>query len=696
MDLARRCFLLPVLALVAALLPAAAAAAEPVTRCNVPIPVSDGATLRGNLFLPAATGRFPTAITVTGYNKDVDNPLGTSCSAQGGIAGGDPALVEAGYAVLVVDDRGTGASEGTWDSWGRRTQEDYVDLLDWLQAQPWSDGRAATTGSSYMGITSLLVAQADAARVAAGRPRAVRAVWANVPMADAYRDVTFHGGATDAGFIPLWLGLVNALSGLPPSTTPTDPGSAAPAWLQRLPGNGSFAASNVADAALGGDSAFDGPFYRLRSPGERAHELEIPVAWTGGWFDIFQRGEPLLYELLERAPSKKFWMTPTYHASGEEVFAQQGIGSVSDVRVRWFDRWVKGERNGVEDLPPVNLFTMGADRWQHLPDWPVPDTEYTRFHLGRGALATDRPAKPGGDSAPLLPASSPCSRLTAQWTAGAGAAGPCETDNRTFEASALTYTTEPLEQDTEVTGLISANLWATLSRPDANLVAVLSDVAPSGESTQLTAGFLQASHRAVDAGRSTRGPGGTVIRPFHPFTREAAEPVEPNEPQLYRIEIYPTSNVFKAGHRIRLTLSTANTPTTAPSLPAVGEQAGGTIRVLRGGRYDSHVLLPLRGAAAASARSVAQLPPRSCRSRRDFVIRLKRRRGTRIERVSVFVNGRRTRVLRGRRLRARVRLSGLPRGTFRVRVVVRARRGGRRVTLRDTRTYRTCRAGRRT
>jgi putative CocE/NonD family hydrolase len=656
----------------------------------VPIPVSDGTVLRGNLFLPAAQGRFPTALTVTGYNKDVDNPFGTSCRAGAGITSADPALVEAGYAVLVVDDRGTGASGGTWDSWGQRTQDDYTDVLDWLAAQPWSDGSAGTTGGSYMGITSLLVAQADAARVRAGKPRVVKAVWADVPMADAYRDVTFHGGATDSGFIPLWLGLVNALSALPPSTTASDPGSAAPAWLQRLPGNAGFAANNVASAALGEDAAFDGPFYRLRSPGERAHELEIPVAWTGGWFDIFQRGEPLLYELLKNVPTKKFWMTPTYHTSGNEIFEKQGIGSTSEIRRKWFDRWIKGTRNGVEDLAPVNLFTMGADRWQHLPSWPVPNTAYTRFHLaGDRALSTAKPGAAGGDTTPLLPASSPCSRLTAQWTAGTGAAGPCETDNRTFESTALTYTTPELRQDTEVTGVISANVWATLTRPDATLIAVVSDVAPDGTSTQLTAGFLQASQRATDDARSTKGPGGVVIRPFHPYTREAARPVTPNEPSLYRVEIYPTSNVFKAGHRIRLTLSTANTPTTAPSTPALADQAGGSIRVLRGGRYDSHLLLPLRDAAAAAG--ITSLPAsRSCRSRRDFVIRVRQRRGLVLERVTVLVNGRRTRVLRGRRLRARVKLTGLPRGTFRVRVVVRGRRAGKRFTVRDTRTYRTC------
>ncbi len=215
---------------------ATSAQAAQVQMCNVAIPMSDGVTLRANIDLPAPGARVPTILTVTGYNKDVANPTGTNCAPGQGISGSDPNMVSAGYAVMTVDDRyavmtvddrGTGASGGVWDSWGARTQQDYKEVLDWIQRQPWSDSKVGMYGGSYMGITSLLVAEADAARVAAARRRAVDAVWADVPMADAYRDVTFHGGAVDSGFIPLWLGLTTALSDIPPSTTLTDPAGSA-------------------------------------------------------------------------------------------------------------------------------------------------------------------------------------------------------------------------------------------------------------------------------------------------------------------------------------------------------------------------------------------------------------------------------------------------------------------------------------
>jgi uncharacterized protein len=585
-----------VLAAAAALVAAPAASAEPVSKCDVPIRMGDGVVLRANVFLPSdGGGRFPTALTVTGYNKDVAVAPGGECSPSGGLVAANAELLDAGYAIMVLDDRGTGASQGVWDSWGQRTQDDYAEVLDWIQAQDWSDGKVATNGTSYMAITSLLVAEKDAERVAAGKPRAVQAVWGDVPMSDAYRDVTFHGGALDSGFIPLWLGLVNALSALPPSTTTSDPADSVPTWTGHLTGNAAFAAGKIVDSELGGDSAYDGPFYRLRSPVERIRKLTIPVALTGGWWDLFQRGEPLLWESLTNSRRRVLWMTPNYHGNPDpDAWAQQGIGPEADVMVRWFDRWVKGEPNASDDLRPVNLYTMGSNRWQGLDRWPAPGTRYTRYYLGdEQTLAGAPPASPGADSAPLLPASSPCSRLSAQWTAGLVSLGPCETDNRTYEASSLTYTTPPLDRDTEVTGLITADLWAELSSTDGTLVAVLSDVAPSGESTQVTAGFLLASQRAVDRGRSTIGPNGLIVRPWHPFTRESQGPVTPNQPERYQVEIYPTSNVFKAGHQIRLTIATANTPSTSTPLPSLLNSAGGQMWLLRGPAYPSSVVLPL-------------------------------------------------------------------------------------------------------
>src|SRR3954449_7008141 len=232
---------------------AAAPAHAMVSMCNVPIQMSDGLVMRANIFLPdEGKAKYATVLTATGYNKDATNPAGTSCGTSGALATVNQSLVDKGMAAMLLDDRGTGASEGRWDSWGQRTQDDYGEVLDWIQAQKWSDGKVGMTGGSYMGITSLLVTEKDAERVAAGKPRAVRAIWAEVPMADAYRDVTFHGGSTDTGFIPLWLGLTSGLSDVPPSNFSEDPSGAAPTWAGHLQNGFDFAANRLRAARLGG------------------------------------------------------------------------------------------------------------------------------------------------------------------------------------------------------------------------------------------------------------------------------------------------------------------------------------------------------------------------------------------------------------------------------------------------------------
>jgi putative CocE/NonD family hydrolase len=571
--------------------------------CNVPITMSDGVVLRANVFLPAPNGRFPTALTVTGYNKDPSTPPYCQPGAGGGAE--DPNMIPAGYAVMVLDDRGTGASGGQWDSWGARTQQDYQEVLDWIQHQPWSNGAVGDYGGSYMAITSLLVAEADAQRVAEGKPRAVKAVLAVAPMADAYRDVTFHGGAVDSGFIPLWLGLTTSDSDIPPSTLVSDPASALNTYPGHLANTFQFSGETLVSVTTGGDAAYDGPFYRLRSPLTRIESLRIPVMWQGGWWDIFQRGEPLLYEKMVNSPDRVWFQTPNYHSSSDPtVWAQMGIGTEEQVGLRWLGHWLKRENNGIQNLPHVNLYPIGANRWEHPATWPLPSARYTHYYVGAaksgssnslndGTLSTTKQRAPGGDTEPLLPASSPCSRMTSQWTAGIAAAGSCQTDNSTYETSSLTYTTPPLKSDTEVTGPIVAHIWAGLNgATDATLIAVLSDVNPQGQSNQLTAGFLLASQRAVDPKLATYAHG-VMIRPWHPFTQASQQPVTPNDPELYQVEIYPTSSVFKAGDRIRLTIGTANTPGTATPVPDLQNEAGGQLRVLRGPTYDSYVQLPV-------------------------------------------------------------------------------------------------------
>ena len=149
-----------------------------------------------------------------------------------------------------------------------------------------------------------------------------------------------------------------------------------------------------------------------------------------------------------------------------------------------------------------------------------------------------------------------------------------------------------MSSPTKITGLITGNLWATLSTTDATLIAVLSEVEPSGASDQITAGYLLASQRAIDPELSTFGPKHLMTRPWHPFTKESQHGVTPGEPTEYKIEIYPTSDIVKAGNRLRLTIATADTISTLPPAPTLGQSLGGTITVLHDAEYPSNVMLP--------------------------------------------------------------------------------------------------------
>src|SRR5688572_20386101 len=200
---------------------------EVVVDDDVPVTMSDGTVLRADVHRPDAPGRFPVLVTQTPYNKG------------GPLRGAIPYLVQRGYVHVVVDVRGTGSSEGQWDSVGPNERRDGREMIDWAAEQPWSDGKVGTVGPSYMANTQIATASQ--------RPKALRAMFTVVPMGDAYRDITFSGGQTNTAFIPLWLGLVTGASLVPSSyaRTPQDLVRSFTTLLQHASGIGSFQTSTI-------------------------------------------------------------------------------------------------------------------------------------------------------------------------------------------------------------------------------------------------------------------------------------------------------------------------------------------------------------------------------------------------------------------------------------------------------------------
>jgi putative CocE/NonD family hydrolase len=553
---------------------------------DLPIRMSDGVVLKADVTLPVGlAGPYPAALTITGYGKS---------SAVSGLGGGSSSsLVPYGYATVVVDDRGTGSSGGTWDSWGPRTIADYGEVLDWIVRQPWSDGRIGITGASYMGITSLFAAST-------GRP-AVKAVFAEVPMADAYRDIVEAGSELNTAFIPLWLGLVTGL-GLMPHGSPDNPQD----LVDHLLGIAQFQVPTVADAAVGGAEAYDGPFWRQRSPIDVIDKVKVPTFIVGGLDDIFQRGEPLLYEHLANHVDSRLLLGPWTHVTTGSGLPSDGVPGLQTLLLQWFDQHVRGLPAQAECIPQVTQFVRGRGHYESAPSWPVPDLVADRWYLrGTGGLTQTTPGAGEPSRSYLeLPVTGICSRSTNQWLAGLIDGTDCAKDDQLNEATSLTYTSPPFTRETVMNGPIEADVWVSTTSPDAAVSVSVSDVAPDGSSRGLSSGLLMASQRGVDPSKA-RVLDGQSIQPWHPFTAVAKLPVPAGQPMLLPIEVFPTSAAIEPGHRLRVSVAPYDVPHALPPLPGGLATLTGTVHVLSDASHPSSVVLPVVNAPQATAASAA-------------------------------------------------------------------------------------------
>ena len=562
---------------------------------DVRITMSDGISLDSDEYVPNAGCPCPVILIQTPYRK------------QGGVAEANPYFPEHGYAEIVVDVRGTGSSEGMWDSFGAKEQHDSVELVRWAQHRPFSNGVLGLAGLSYGAINQFLTVEQPGTE-------AVKAIFPVVPMADSYRDVTTAGGNTDSGFIPLWLGLVNTLAVIPAQDTATQPRIALNAESQHAYDVTQFAVPNVASSTTGGDKAYDGPYYRLRSPIANVDRVHVPTFVVGGLWDLFQRGEPLLYRGLNLPDSqKKLLIGPWYHDTGSSgqglpMTDSQGrtIPTLNDLQLAWFDHFLKGKANGIDSFPNVEQWYQGTGRFQPQSTYPAPGTTYHDWFLGPdGTLGEQKPKGQGGAPVPYTLGNGLCSRSTDQWTAGetaliAGNGGtPCDNYNNQNEAAGAAFTTAPFAKPATISGPIDVTLEISSTRSDATLVATLTDVAPDGSSNPLTAGSLIASQRALT---TTSCPTykvedcslyiqGRRAIPWHPFTQASQQPLKPGQVYEVEIEVFPTSATLLPGHSLRLVITSSDAPHESSPLPSALDQAGGVTTIYAGGNRPSHIYL---------------------------------------------------------------------------------------------------------
>jgi putative CocE/NonD family hydrolase len=585
---------------------------------NVAVPMSDGVDLRADIHYPTdretgepAAGPFPVLMSITPYGKKAPPP-----AAQIG-GGPTPYLIKRGYIEVMVDVRGCGVSDGTFQMFGARQAQDGVELVDWAAKLPNANGRVGMFGVSYLAINQLFTAAA----VGPGSP--LKAIFPVMAARDFYRDAAAMGGAPHLRTVRAYGGVYNLLNVVNPllevinrGKHPRPRAGGIAGVRNRGRAQRGFFRPLVADAVAGGDTAFDEGFWDALRPATVLPEVvanKVAVFLVGGWHDAFQRGAPLNYAALQNAfagrpdeqpmqPGQpisehlRLMMGPWYHVSNYGGLHLQAL------QLRWFDYWLNDDADAKISGAPLTFQAIGDPRWFHAREYPLPAATPTRFYLSDDARLTAEPAPETSTATVKYVGRGPIAgRSVEQWTLGMtsfirtqrGGNTRYDQDNRRVQRGALIYTTEAFAAPTLLAGPITLTLHATADTTESLWVAHIDDVAPDGSSRPLTQGALLGSHRALDPERTWYLPDGTVLKPHHISTRAAVKPVVPGELTRYDVEIFPTAALLDSGHQLRLTVTTFDFPHLVPTVPARRALAGGTYRLHQGGPTPSHLLIPV-------------------------------------------------------------------------------------------------------
>ncbi|HEV7977244.1 CocE/NonD family hydrolase [Amycolatopsis sp.] len=610
-----------VLMLISLVNPVSAAADEyPVSlRQAVPITMADGTVLRADIQSPAGDpGPFPVLLAQTPYGRAVLNEEMSY-------------FVKQGYIAVSVDVRGTGSSEGAWVPFGPRETVDGVELVHWAAALPGSTGELGLYGDSYKGINQLTTA------AAVGPNSPVKALFPVVAGNDLYRDVFNMGGLPNAEFLPLWLlltgtqSLTNPLTEALASGDPQRVLDAARVALQHVGGVAENVLPLLTASLTGGAEAFDGDYWQARNPANVLDEVVangIPAYLVGGWDDLFQRGALMNYAGLQNAwagrPTSAA-MNPGQPVTGRyqllmgpwSHYSQPGF-DVAGLKLRWYDHWLKDADNGVADTAtPLHAYQVNGGQWFDTTTYPFTGTTPSTLYFGKGATGTaprsanDGPltaAPPTGSGTDWItwtPVNSTCTRSTFQWLGGANllSAPGCETSNTERETgpNSLVYTGNPVSQPTVLAGPINATIYAQSNTLDTQWVVTVTDVAPDGTSRPLSEGALIGSQRAIDPAKSWYGADGRLLMPYHPYTVASEKWVEPNKVTRYDVEVFPVFAKLAAGHRIRVVVTTADTPHLTPTLTQLPRLLLGIYQLKTGPSTPSSVTIPLAPESAFPA-----------------------------------------------------------------------------------------------
>lgn len=538
-------------------------------QANVEIPMRDGTPLSANLFLPKEGERFPVILIRTPYGK-------------GGEGSGEGRFYAArGYAVVIQDCRGRGASKGEWNPF-RYDREDGRDTQEWVGRQTWSNGRVGTAGGSYVGWTQWSTAPNSTPYL--------KAMAAGVPFCNAY-DLAYCGGAFQ---LALLMGWGSAVGGAAPNPASSN------SFLQFLPLKRWSSQLNKPVPYLDdwiAHPTFD-DYWKQRGIGDAYPEITVPILNVGGWYDIFSRDTlEMIDQVRERSRDRKVRrnqfviMGPWAHGAGARKVGELDFGAVAELKVReleskWFDYWLQDKETDIEEWPALYLFVMGENRWRGENEWPLARTKFTKLFLrgqgeanstqGDGVLEREAPGAEPPDEFIYDPAD-PVPTVGGNNLVWASI-GPFDQSAVEAREDVLVYTSPILEEPVEVTGPVILNLYASSTAPDTDFTAKLVDVHPDGKAFNLCEGIIRARYRNSNVN---------------------LELIEPGKIYPYRLDLWVTSNLFKPGHRIRLEVSSSNFPRFDRN-PNTGEPFGTSANLVKATQtifhdrdHPSHLVLPI-------------------------------------------------------------------------------------------------------
>ena len=549
---------------------------------GVRVKMRDGVSLVADVYRPVSDEKFPVLLERTPYNR-----TGETSTANN--------LASHGYIVVIQDARGRFESGGDFYPF-RNESADGFDTVEWAAKLDQSNGKVGMFGGSYVGATQMLAAMAV--------PPHLVSIFPYVTASEYYDGWTYQNGALMQWFSSSWT------SGLAIDTLrrQTESAQKPKEWVKNLPLQDYALVKTPPSSALAPyfrdwlAHERDDAYWQQWRVSDHYPQMTVMGLHGGGWHDLFLKGSIKNFTGLQQQAAtaearagQRLIVGPWAHAGtsregkiGDVVFGSAAVLDHTATALKWFDYSLKGMKNEYSSGAPVRLFIMGDNVWRDEQEFPLARTRYTKYYLhstkgansvnGDGVLTVAAPATEKADEFDYDP-QNPVPTIGGRLCCGTAIPpGPADQRPNESRSDVLVFSTPPLTEDTEVTGYISLELYASTSAVDTDFTALLVDVDESGYARFLTDGIVRARYRES--------------------TKSATE-VVPGKVYKYTIDLWATANVFKAKHRIRLYVSSSNFPRFNRNLNT-GEDIMTSTRIVRAHQtiyhdreHSSALILPL-------------------------------------------------------------------------------------------------------